>query len=237
MAGAMRVRSSSPSAPCSPACGLRPAMARRGFGRPKSRARAAAVMRAVTTMASVSSVSMARRRETCTVTGTTRSSGLASIMTGGLVAWVSSARNSVWPGWAKPASYSAALLMGLVTMPPTSPRRARAAARRMEARMAGALAGSMRPGTGGAARRTGRTGRASANTAGACAGVRHFADRHRQAEPGGQGRQAVRVVQGHEDRSRVRRASQAARRISPPMPAGSPMVTARGEQAAMRPSG
>ena len=40
----------------------------------------------------------ALRSETCTVTGTTRSSGLASIMISRPGTPVSAARNSVWPG-------------------------------------------------------------------------------------------------------------------------------------------
>ncbi len=185
-------------------------------------------MRVATRIASVSSMSIARRSEACTVTGTTRSSGLASIMIGRLAAPVSSARNSVWPGWAKPASYSAALLMGLVTTPLTSPRIAKAAACRMDAMMAGALAGSLRPATAGTARRTGSTGRASANTEAACAALatsRTGTDRPSEAAS------AV-SRSGSSSATNAAppawRASQVASRISPPMPAGSPIVTAKG---------
>ena len=58
IAGAMIVVSSSPSAPCSPACGLSPAIARRGRAMPKSRRSAAAVVRAAATIASVVSMAM-----------------------------------------------------------------------------------------------------------------------------------------------------------------------------------
>ena len=47
---------------------------------------------------SVVSMAMEFRSEACTVTGTTRRSGLASIMICRPRAPVSSARNSVWPG-------------------------------------------------------------------------------------------------------------------------------------------
>ena len=50
------------------------------------------------TIASVVSMAIELRSEACTVTGTTRSSGLASIMICRPVAPVSAARNSVWPG-------------------------------------------------------------------------------------------------------------------------------------------
>ncbi len=68
---------------------------------PKSRRSAAAVARAVARMAAVVTSSSARRSETWIVTGTTRSCGQASIITG--VPPVSSPRNSVWPGCGKPA--------------------------------------------------------------------------------------------------------------------------------------
>ena len=47
---------------------------------PKSRRSAAAVVRAAATIISVVSIAMESRSEACTVTGTTRSIGLASIM-------------------------------------------------------------------------------------------------------------------------------------------------------------
>ena len=50
MAGATISASSLPSAPCSPACGFSPATARRGRAMPKSRRRAAAVVRATATI-------------------------------------------------------------------------------------------------------------------------------------------------------------------------------------------
>ena len=60
------------------------------------------------------------------VTGTTRSSGAASIITGvaGLPksSSLSAPRNSVWPGNANPASFSAFFWIGLVTIADASPR-------------------------------------------------------------------------------------------------------------------
>ena len=73
-------------------------MASRGRAMPKSRRSAAAVVCAAATIASVVSMAIELRSEACTVTGTTRSSGLASIMICLPVAPVSAARNSVWPG-------------------------------------------------------------------------------------------------------------------------------------------
>src|SRR5262245_11481163 len=84
------------------------------------------------------------------VTGTTASSGDHSIMTG-LVGWpvvssTSLARNSVWPGTAKPDRYSTFLATGLVTMAAAFPANTSATARRIEATAAGALDISGRPG-------------------------------------------------------------------------------------------
>ena len=56
------------------------------------------------------------------VSGTTRNVSLASIITArrAPVRW---ARNSVWPGKAKPAAFSTALWMGAVTSAAASPSR------------------------------------------------------------------------------------------------------------------
>ena len=70
---------------------------------PKSRRRAAAVVREAATIISAVSMAMESRSDAWTVTGTTRSMGLASIMICWPVAPVRAARNSVWPGYAKPA--------------------------------------------------------------------------------------------------------------------------------------
>ena len=56
------------------------------------------MVRDAATIMSVVSMAMESRREACTVTGTTRSIGLASIMICWPVAPVSAARNSVCPG-------------------------------------------------------------------------------------------------------------------------------------------
>ncbi len=96
IAGWIRVVFPEPNAPCSPACGLRPAIASLGAAMPKSRHRA--VMREAATIMSVVSMAMESRNDACTVTGTTRSIGLASIMICWPVAPGKAARNSVWPG-------------------------------------------------------------------------------------------------------------------------------------------
>ncbi|GAA0596633.1 hypothetical protein GCM10009416_38680 [Craurococcus roseus] len=104
-AGATMARSSVPSVPPSPACGLSPATARRGAPIPKSRRNAAAVVLAASTIRAGVNRAMARASGSWTVTGTTRNCGQASSITGGTPGRpASSARYSVWPGWAKPAA-------------------------------------------------------------------------------------------------------------------------------------
>ncbi len=76
-------------------------MATRGRAMPQCCCSASIVTRVTATMRSTVIMSSMRRSEACTVIGTTRRSGLASIITG-RGAPVSAARNSVWPGWAKP---------------------------------------------------------------------------------------------------------------------------------------
>jgi len=104
----------------SPACGLRPAIARRGRAISKSRFSAASVISAVSTMLGRSMAPGTCAIGIWTVNGTTRSSSLASIITA-RVAPVSFARKSVWPGNAKPVFMSTALLIGAVATAPASP--------------------------------------------------------------------------------------------------------------------
>ena len=96
-----------------------------GRARPKCVVRSATAIRAVATIRSVDSSPSASRSERWMVTGTTASAGDHSIITG-CGAWppsaASSARNSVWPGWRKPARYSTLLAIGLVTTAPARPR-------------------------------------------------------------------------------------------------------------------
>ena len=72
--------SSSPIAPCSPACGLSAATASRGRAMPNRDLSPAAVMRPARTMTSGVSACTASASDRWMVTGTTRSSGQASIM-------------------------------------------------------------------------------------------------------------------------------------------------------------
>ncbi len=137
---------------------------------PKSRRSAASVARQTDRMASVVTPSKRRRSETWIVTGTTRSCGQASIITG--VPPVSSPRNSVCPGCGKPAWYSTALLIGLVTTAPASPACTRRTARSMLAMTAGALAGSGWPGRAISGSDTGSTGSAAPNTSATWSGDR-----------------------------------------------------------------
>ncbi len=79
------------------------------------------------------------------VSGTTRNWSDASIITARR-APVRCARNSVWPGKAKPAAFSTALWMGAVTIAAASPFRHLATAISIASVTAGALAGSGLPG-------------------------------------------------------------------------------------------
>jgi hypothetical protein len=81
-AGRTTVRSSSPSAPSSPACGLSPAMARRGRAMSKRSRRSRATMRPVSTTRPSLSRAVTSFSARWIVTGTTASSGDQSIMTG-----------------------------------------------------------------------------------------------------------------------------------------------------------
>ena len=224
--GAITAISSPPMAPPSPACGLSPATAMRGSARPKSSISARWVIRSVASSSSRVSAPGTWASGTWTVTGTTRSAGAASIITGS-GAPDRCARYSVWPGKAKPApSFSARLLIGLVQSASARPSRANATPRAMISTTAGALAGSGRPGGGRAGqgvvqhrqavrhrgrRRLGRIDRPDRQAA---AG--------RRAPPRARGRRSGRTP------CRSRSAAQAFSAISPPMPAGSPSVRATG---------
>ena len=86
MAGAMVSTSSLPNRPPSPACGLSPATAMRGFGWPH-KAALRWVMRRVSSTLSNVTCSMAWRSETWMVTSTVRNWRLASIMRTGAGGW------------------------------------------------------------------------------------------------------------------------------------------------------
>src|SRR5260221_81637 len=118
IAGAISSISSLPSAPLSPACGLSAATASRGADMPNSLVRLAAVISPASTMRSRDSARMASFSGRCTVTGTTRKPGQASIMI--VRAPASSARHSVWPGWRKPASSKIDFWIRLVMTAPVS---------------------------------------------------------------------------------------------------------------------
>ena len=79
-------------------------MAIRGAAMPKSRFSPAAVSRAHAMMRSGVRRAMATFSGSWIVTGTTRSSGQASSITGATPVPAISARYSVWPGCAKPAA-------------------------------------------------------------------------------------------------------------------------------------
>jgi hypothetical protein len=174
MAGATMSMSSRPSEPSSPACGLRPDIASRGRARPKCAFRSATAIRAVVTISSLESWASASRSERWMVTGTTASAGDHSIITGCGArppSAASSARNSVWPGWRKPARYSTLLAIGLVTTAPALPRLTWSTAWRMEASAAVALVSSGCPGRAVAISPVATTGKAFANAAPASSGT------------------------------------------------------------------
>ena len=220
--------SSSPIAPCSPACGLSPATARRGCSMPNSDFSPAAAMRPTRTMPSgCRARATAWASDRWMVTGTTRSSGQASIMATSAPP-ASSARNSVWPGCLKPASCSVFFWMGLVTMPAISPAWAsRGALDRLDRRrrrwpdragpaLAGAGASRAAPAAPSRRRRRLRP---------ACAILRTGTSR--PSLPASAARRAG-SSSAKNGRALSPRASHALRLSSPPTPAGSPIVTASG---------
>ena len=174
-AGRTTVRSSSPSAPCSPACGLRPATARRGCAIPKRSRRSWATIRPVVVTSSGVSAATTSRNGKWIVTGTTASSGDQSIMTGCAATPVdcseSLARYSVCPGSANPDRYRMFLAIGLVTMALAAPAITSATARRMAASAAGALDRSGRPGSALMVTPTSTTGKAVLKVAHAADGA------------------------------------------------------------------
>src|ERR1700753_4291883 len=102
-------------------------------------------------------------------TGTTACSGDHSIMTGCSILPVASctsvARNSVWPGSAKPDLYRTFLAIGLVTTAAAAPVSTSPTARRMDSIAAGALEASGWPGSAVTLAAIGTTGSAEANAA------------------------------------------------------------------------
>ena len=174
-AGATIAWSSSPSAPFSPACGLSPATTSRGRGMRNRAERSRATIRPVSTTSSVERCWKISFSGRWIVTGTTASSGDQSIITGRscrpVASCTSVARNSVWPGSAKPQLYSTFFATGLVTIAEARPARTSATARRMEAMAAGALDRSGCPGSALTTTSMGTTGSADENVAQAEAGV------------------------------------------------------------------
>ena len=136
------------------------------------------------------------------VTGTTARSSDQIIITGlgaGPPSAASAARNSVWPGKAKPAWYITDFAMGLVTTAPARPAVTSATAVSMAARAAGALAASGRPGAAVAGWPVASTGTARGKSAAASSGVAGV-DRHVEAEQAGARRQRGRVADDQERR-------------------------------------
>ncbi len=165
------------------------------------------------------------------VTGTTRSKGDASIITGS-GAPERCARNSVWPGKAKPApSLSAFLLIGLVQSASAAPLRTNSTPRAMMAMTAPAFSGSARPGSGGRGSGCGSTGSPAAMAAAASAGAAIGRTGMPRRAP------SAAMWSGSPIRKKGRRsrsAPQALSAISGPIPAGSPSVSATGRVIARR---
>src|SRR6185437_2965654 len=192
--------SSMPSMPSSPACGLRPATASRGLRMPKSRLSAVTMISSVSNTACLLMAAGTSATGRWMVSGTTRSFSLASIITARR-APVSAARNSVWPGWGKPAWFSTALLIGAVTRAAAQPLTQALTARSMAPVTASALSASILPGMAFTRAWVGMTcSRWDANSAG--------------SPTSRSGRPPMRPP----------KCSKAARATSGPMPAGSPMV-------------
>ena len=98
---------------------------------------------------------------------------------------------------------------------------------------AGALAVSGWPGTTGRGSAIGSTGSALGEDRGGVLGRGDGADRHVQPKRGGELRQALGLVENEERRQMLAvRARHAFSVISPPIPAGSPIVRASGKRAA-----
>ena len=216
----MRVNSSVPIAPPSPAWGFRPATARRGAGMAKSRIRPAWVRRRVCSSSAGVRVAGTAESGMWMVTGTTRRLSQDSIMTTGRspARW---ARYSVWPGKAKPApSCSAFLWIGPVQMAAAWPRRVRSTARAMTSITPWALRGSGWPGVVGAGKAWGRTGSRRAGVVSAS----DASFRMRMAVPGGRwpGSPSQKKATVSPNAARAATAS------SGPRPAGSPQVRTRG---------
>ncbi len=141
----------------------------------------------------------ARRRpaERWMVTGTTRSWGQASIIATSTPP-ASSARNSVWPGWRKPASCSVFFWIGLVTTPAIVPAWANRTARSMASMVAAALATSGRPGVDGA-REANREDRQGTGESGSgFLGPGDLAHGHVEPEPAGKTGKAIGIVEDEE---------------------------------------
>ena len=143
-AGAIRRRSSLPSAPPSPACGLSPATPTVFLPRP-SHSRAWAARRPASRMEARVRWRGTSDRGKWRVTSSTRSPPPMSIMAKRRVR-VSSASISVWPGALMPAFLSPSLQMGAVTMPSRVPESDNSTARRIHVQAARDASARMAPG-------------------------------------------------------------------------------------------
>ena len=189
----------------------------RGAAMPKSAISAAWVMRSVASSSSGVSARGTSASGMWMVTGTTRSAGAASIITGS-GAPERCARNSVWPGKAKPAPVLQRLLVDRVG----AERERRAAADQLDA------AGDDRDDRGGVRRDpAGRAAPGGAGDGAAPAGPSASPRRPRPARRSARTGNAERARRARamwprspirKNGSRPRRAAQAFSAISPPMP-------------------
>ena len=172
-AGAMTSISSRPRWPDSPACGLRPATRIRGRAMPKRRRRSASRMRTTETTSERVIAAGTAESGMCVVASATRMPPPASSITTCGVP-VRSARYSVWPVKAIPASLMTLFWTGAVTIAWNSPLRQPSRARSRRPSTWRALRGSRRPAVtgcgagmesiemGGAASRPGYSGTSKA---------------------------------------------------------------------------
>ncbi len=204
-------------------------MASRGRAMPKSRASACAVACPAATMAAADSPAIACARLTCTLTGTTRKDGPASIMTARASPPASAARNSVWPGNGKPAPRRTFLWIGLVTTAAASPACVRRTASSIALMTEGAVAACGRPGTGICGSGRCSTGKPRANAAIAAAGsVMRTSGTPRSSAAASTARCPASAMIKKGGTPSSSRLSHALSVISAPIPAGSPMLRASG---------
>ena len=221
--------SSVPNRPPSPACGLRPQTAMRGVAMPKSVCNAAATIRARRSISGCDSRPDTSDSAQCTVSGTARRLGPASIITACSASIPqTSARNSVCPGCSKPTADNCALATGAVTTPAALPSSTQRVASASECSASAAPCSSGRP-TVAVTSSWPRTGNARPNTSRACAGSSIGSTANARPRPVAAAASTFAPPTTKKGaRPSSKRRAQLSTMISGPIPAGSPIDTARG---------